>query len=182
MTVIETDRLILRRPRESDMAALISGLNNFNVSRWTSRIRHPYGEPDAAAFIAHAHADAPGALRLSITRDGVVIGGIGYEPADTAEAEFGYWLAEPEWGKGYATEAGRATVDHFFSSGSDEQLIARYRNDNPASGRVLAKLGFEADGDCSCASKAECGAHAASRVRLTRARWQALQASARNAS
>jgi RimJ/RimL family protein N-acetyltransferase len=60
----------------------------------------------------------------------------------SGELELGYWIARPYWGRGYATEAGRAVIDHARHSLRLPRLSAGHFIDNPASGRVLAKLGF----------------------------------------
>jgi RimJ/RimL family protein N-acetyltransferase len=60
----------------------------------------------------------------------------------TDEIEMGYWIARPHWGLGYATEAGRALIDIARHSLGLGKLSAGHFLDNPASGRVLQKLGF----------------------------------------
>jgi RimJ/RimL family protein N-acetyltransferase len=62
------------------------------------------------------------------------------------ERELGYWLARPYWGLGFATEAGRAMVDIARHSLRLKKLCSGHFLDNPASGRVLAKLGFRPGG------------------------------------
>jgi len=177
-TTIETPRLVLRPLAESDLDDLVRGLNNFNVSKMTARVPHPYGADDARAFLALCQAEAEGALRLSIVRREAprrVIGGVGYEAVDEAgAAELGYWLAEPEWGQGFASEAAAAVRDHGFRRDAFDRLIARYRTDNPASGRVLAKLGFTVTGTTTCGSVAA-GDNPATTVALTREAWRSRQ-------
>jgi RimJ/RimL family protein N-acetyltransferase len=53
----------------------------------------------------------------------------------------GYWIARPHWGKGFATEASRALID-IARTLKLPRLEASHFVDNPASGRVLEKLGF----------------------------------------
>ncbi len=60
--------------------------------------------------------------------------------------ELGYWVDRPYWGLGYATEAGRAVVEMAFEGLRLESLDAGHYLDNPASARVLAKLGFRPTG------------------------------------
>ena len=66
---------------------------------------------------------------------------LGRELAD-GQHELGYWIARPYWGLGFATEAGRALVDNARQSLRLNRLVSGHFIDNPASGRVLAKLGF----------------------------------------
>ncbi len=69
--------------------------------------------------------------------------------------EFGYWFGKAYWGKGYATEAGARIVAFAFEVLNAEKLAAGWFYDNPASGRVLEKLGFGACGEeaRSCLSR-----------------------------
>ena len=69
-------------------------------------------------------------------------------PGRTQEGEFelGYWVARPWWGRGIATEAGRALIANARDSLRLKRLVAGHFTDNPASGRVLQKLGFRPTG------------------------------------
>jgi ribosomal-protein-alanine N-acetyltransferase len=60
--------------------------------------------------------------------------------------EFGYWLAEPFWGRGLATEAASALLDHLFTAYDVERAQAHYIEGNDASGRVMEKLGMTFEG------------------------------------
>ena len=70
-----------------------------------------------------------------------IIGCIGVHPAGDTHA-LGYWLTPDAWGRGYATEAGRQAVQIARHALGLKRLTSSYHVDNPASGRVLAKLGF----------------------------------------
>jgi RimJ/RimL family protein N-acetyltransferase len=75
--------------------------------------------------------------------DGAVLGGGGIANLDGERPEIGYWLGVPFWGKGYATEAARALIDHAFGDLGHRVLLGRARVSNPASRRVLEKCGFQ---------------------------------------
>src|SRR5699024_10331451 len=60
---------------------------------------------------------------------------------DGDDVELGYWIARAHWGQGYATEAARAVLSQARALGH-KQLVASHFVDNPASGRVLRKVGF----------------------------------------
>ncbi len=142
-TIIETKRLILRPLRADDLDTLTATLNNLSISRNTARIPFPYGRNDAEDFLSLTEKPMNGTLFLSIVRkDGAdcVCGGISYENGECAE--LGYWLAEPEWGKGYGREAARAMTDHAFRIARHEALFAGYRTGNEPSRRILEGLGF----------------------------------------
>ena len=141
MCILESERLILRPPRPSDIAALTVWLGDFDVARNTSRVPHPYSEADAEAFIAGA---PEGRFVIQRKDDGLFLGGIGLRPED--DFEFGYWLGKPFWGQGYATEAAQRLIRHAFEGLGRETIHAGWFYDNPASGHVLAKLGARHNG------------------------------------
>ena len=170
MTRITTDRLTLRPLRDGDAGALVHGLGNLAVSRWTGRIPHPYGPADAQAFLAHAREAGDGRLIRAIDRKDTLIGVIGIE-----QGELGYWLAEPHWGQGYGTEAARAVTDHAFTSLGHDGLDASYHIGNAASRRILLGLGFAETGEGSAYSKARQAEVPHIKLRLTPAAWAAAQ-------
>jgi RimJ/RimL family protein N-acetyltransferase len=65
-----------------------------------------------------------------------------HEEDEPRTVEIGYLIAAEAWGQGFASEAVAATIDRVFHSGHAERVIARYRESNRASGRLLEKLGF----------------------------------------
>ena len=73
-----------------------------------------------------------------------LIGACGIGNLD-GEAELGYWIGRPYWGLGFATEASRAVVEIAKTIGH-KKLVASHFTDNPASGKVLRKLGFQSTG------------------------------------
>jgi len=154
---LETERLILRPPRAADIGRFVPLLNDFEVVKNLSRVPYPYSEDDGCAWIlksAWARArgeDYPFAI-LKKT-DGAYLGACGYHPLP--DGEIGYWLGRPYWGKGYASEAVARLVLFVFEELGAEAIGAGWFQDNPASGRVLEKLGFEpAGGDTrACLSR-----------------------------
>ena len=88
----------------------------------------------------------------------------------------GYWLGVDYWGKGYATEAAAAVVDHAFTISKVQSLPSGYHKDNPASGRVLSKLGFRIVGEEMQESVGSGGTVDTWLLLLTRADWLAGRA------
>jgi ribosomal-protein-alanine N-acetyltransferase len=141
MCVLESERLILRPPRPSDIQSMAVWLSDFDVARMTARVPHPYGESDAEAFVA---AGAPNRFVIQHKRGDVFLGMAGLHVDEGCE--FGYWLGKPFWGQGYATEAARRLAMFAFETLHLESLHAGWFYDNPASGHVLAKLGARHNG------------------------------------
>ena len=141
-----TPRLTLRPGWPEDAPELARAIAHKSVITRLSRVPWPYGQGDAEAFLASAWTDA--APRFVITErasDDRPIGCIGIHDGDGVP-ELGYWLTPEVWGRGYATEAGRAVVALARDSLRLKRLRASWLVGNPASGRVLRKLGFTETG------------------------------------
>jgi len=137
-----TTRLVMRRPIESDMPPIIEHANDWEVARRLGRLPHPYGIVDARFFLDEV---VPNELVWAITLrgEGLFMGAVGLTPKPgSGAAELGYWLGRRFWGQGIATEAASAVVEYGLHSLGLAALTSGYFADNPASGRVLVKLGF----------------------------------------
>jgi RimJ/RimL family protein N-acetyltransferase len=137
----------LRPYRESDIAELLPLINAREVAATTLRIAHPYTENDARTFFAMAQE--PDKLWLAVTwrADGRQIGGIGLRiETQHQHAELGYWLGTAYWGQGYATEAAREMLRYGFDDLHLHRIFASHFKHNPASGRILRKLGMRYEG------------------------------------
>jgi RimJ/RimL family protein N-acetyltransferase len=130
----------LRAPRPSDAKAIALLANDLRVSANTARIPHPYSLDDAEQFIASVNTRS-GEVCFAITLEHKPIGICGVARGEGFE--LGYWLGVPYWGRGFATEAARAVIDHGFSDLGHEILLSSARVSNPASRRVLEKCGFQ---------------------------------------
>ncbi len=146
---IDTARLHLRQPVERDAGAIISIAADWEVARRLARMPHPYTDADVRFFFENV---VPNEATWAIVwrETGRLIGMIGLAPApDGRSAELGYYLARDQWGRGVATEAARAIARVGFESFGYRKLTSGYYTDNPASGRVLAKVGFTVVGTSS---------------------------------
>lgn len=144
---LETARLKLRPYNESDIAELMPLIGTREVAATTGRIPYPYTEKDARQFIADCLSGSEVRLAVCLRTDNRMIGGIGlrrFEQHDNAE--LGYWLGAAHWGKGYATEAAREMVRYGFEKLRLHRIFATYFVHNPASGRILVKLGMRHEG------------------------------------
>lgn len=173
---LETDRLIMRPVAEADLPRIVALANNRAVAQMLLRMPHPYSDADARAWLDLLATLPAGAVTFAIgckAEDGAFIGGCGYDPLLTGIPDLGYWLGEPYWGRGLASEAAAAVVAHAFEVAGLDTLTSGYRPDNPASGRVLHKLGFKPDGRKTAYSLGAGGEIDINVVKLTRNEWRA---------
>jgi RimJ/RimL family protein N-acetyltransferase len=142
-----TERLYLRPPAALDAAAIIAIVGDWEVARRLSRVPHPYTHADFGVFLEQVVVMEPTwAIFLRDTNE--LVGVIGLSPhQDGHSAELGYYIGSPHWGQGLATEAARAIVRLGVEDIGYARLTSGYHADNPASGRVLAKLGFKPIGN-----------------------------------
>ena len=175
IAVLETKRLVLRAPQLVDAKAVAALANDRRIAENCAHIPHPYRLADAERWIAGMSAE-PGTEAYLITlADGTVIGSCGLGVEDGSVPDLGYWLGTRYWGKGYATEAVRALIDHAFTERDDKALHASVRVTNPASRRVLEKCGFQWTGVGLCRVRALGSSVPVDRFRLERGIWTALK-------
>ncbi|MEM1315306.1 MAG: GNAT family N-acetyltransferase, partial [Pseudomonadota bacterium] len=166
---LRSPRLILRAPLARDAARIAELTSDWDVARMTTRIPHPNPPAEARRFVKSVREDGRPVFGIETPADGL-IGMIGYE-----DQALGYWLGRLWHGRGYATEAVSAMLVHVFGALGAEAVDASVFADNPASMRVLQKLGFRETGVASSASRAR-GAEVVHRdYRLERARWAAAR-------
>ncbi len=134
-----SQRLFLRPTFPEDCGAILAAVGDEAIVRNLARAPWPYTLDDARAFAA-----MPQDMRLPhflVTLPGVgVIGSAGMGEHE-GEPEIGYWIARQHWGRGYATEAAGAVLKIARTLGH-RRVVAGHFADNPASGKVLRKLGF----------------------------------------
>lgn len=135
---MRTQRLLLRDLTARDARRIATLAGEWDVARMTGRIPHPYSTELAQQWISGL---AEGERVLGISHRNTLVGVCGYMP-DGASAEIGYWIGKPWWGRGFATEAVSALVEHCFDVAAFERLTCAHFRDNAASARVIAKLGF----------------------------------------
>jgi [ribosomal protein S5]-alanine N-acetyltransferase len=144
---LETERLRLRPYTEADIVELVPLIGAREVAAMALRIPHPYSEQDAREFLARIKSGDEVRMGITLRTDGRLIGGVGLrlEPQHQ-HAELGYWLGVPYWGNGYATEAAREMLRYGFEDLRLHRIYATHFNHNPASGRILRKLGMRHEG------------------------------------
>jgi RimJ/RimL family protein N-acetyltransferase len=142
-----TERLLLRPSWPEDAGELHQAIADEGIVRNLASAPWPYTAADAAQFAMQEHDRLYPAFLLMLRTHGAphLIGSCGIGNYD-GSAELGYWIARPYWGLGFATEAARAVVNIAKAIGH-KKLIASHFTDNPASGNVLRKLGFQNTGE-----------------------------------
>lgn len=176
--VLVTERLVLRTPHKDDLDALADLANNARIATMVSRMPHPYRRSDAADFVLRAKKGAIGKCVYAITwaETGEFLGCCGLEPQDDQRTlELGYWIGEPNWGQGIATEAAHALIDMAFRTRAIDQIDGRCRVTNPASRRVLQKSGFQFQGTGMINSLALGSVVPVEWFRLDRSTWISLR-------
>lgn len=141
--------LTLRTVKESDLPYLAEMANNRDI--WMNLrdvFPYPYQLKDAQDWHNHIQ-QSPHLFCLTIAIDEIPVGVISLEfrpDVYRKSAEIGYWLGEKAWGHGVATEAVKQLIQYAFEQFDLERIEARVFGWNPASKRVLLKVGFQLEG------------------------------------
>jgi RimJ/RimL family protein N-acetyltransferase len=142
-----TDRLLLRPGWAEDAPALAAAIADETIVRNLATAPWPYRLRDAEAFLASPRDPVLPTFLIFERTQGAprLVGSCGLGRRPSGAVEMGYWIARPYWGRGFATEAGAALVDIARTLGL-ARLEGSHFLDNPASARVLEKLGFRPTG------------------------------------
>src|SRR5581483_4320251 len=149
MKKIKLDRILLRDWQPGDEPSLVRSADNRKV--WINlrdRFPFPYRPVDAKRWILQTCVLSP-QTQFAIVIDGEAVGGIGLglrSDVFRRSAEVGYWLGEPFWGRGFATEALRGLTDYGFETFDLSRIDAGVFEWNRASMRVLEKAGYLLEG------------------------------------
>ncbi len=147
---LSTPRLLLRPFCPADAESIVSLAGDRRVAATTLRLPHPYELHHATGWIeSHESLRLAGTATVMAVceQSGRVVGAIGLEIDRTHDrAELGYWIGVPFWGKGYATEASIELIRYGFETLGLNRVHASHFATNPASGRVLEKVGMMREG------------------------------------
>ena len=152
-----TQRLTLSLFNETDISAIVSLANNYEVAKNLGRMPFPYKLEDAEFFLAEI-VTTELTWKVSLLETSEMIGTIGLRPIVKDEvSELGFWYGQNFWGKGYATEAANAVINLAFEELALLKIEAGHFLVNEASGHVLKKVGFTQTGtslrDCMAQKK-----------------------------
>ena len=148
---LQTQRLILRPFTMEDVPVVTKLAGEKEIAAKTLFIPHPYKEKDAQEWIStHVNIfEENKALVFAIVINanqqlcGAI--GLGIDP-ENEQAEIGYWIGKPYWNQGYCTEAAQAVVQYGFATLKLHRICADHFQSNPASGRVMKKIGMIYEG------------------------------------
>ena len=148
---LTTPRLILRGFQSSDIPAIVHLLQDPAIAQTTLHIPYPYSEEDARTWLRIQQdqlAQGRGYTFAIMQRElDQLIGAIDIRlTMPHRRAEIGYWIGTPYWGQGYATEAARAILRFGFEEIGLNRISATHIVENPASGRVMEKIGMRYEG------------------------------------
>lgn len=148
---LTTARLTLRPQRKSDAPDLVRLAGAREIAAMTLMIPHPYEPPMAEEWIEKAAAgwlgDTMAVFAITGTDSGELVGSIGLKlDLRNNHAELGYWIGLPHWGNGYATEASRGILEFSFGQLGLHRVHAHAFGTNPASCRILEKIGMKYEG------------------------------------
>ncbi len=149
--IIKTERLILRPFELSDAKIVQKKAGDKAVVDTTLNIPYPYTEELGKKWISthQPQFESGEAIIYAIIfkKTGELIGAIGLTVEKKFNrAELGYWIEKNLWGNGYCTEAAGALLEYAFNEFGFHRIIANHLSRNPASGKVMEKLGMQREG------------------------------------
>ena len=140
----KTSRLVLRPTRGSDADRAFEIQTDWEVTRMLRMASFPPDRQEIRRWFADHQREwsAGEACRFAVELEGKMVGVVDVDGIAEREGSLGYWLDRAAWGRGYAFEAAHAVTRFAFEDVGLSKLKAGHAHDNPASGRVLTKLGF----------------------------------------
>lgn len=172
-----SNRLILDKISYSDIPKIIEYAGTKKIAETTLNIPHPYKEEDAIFWINSANNGFKNqdqftfGIRLKSTSE--FIGGIGLKINNRFNrAELGYWIAEPFWNKGYASEAVGTVLKFGFETVGLNKIYAFHLVENPASGKVMIKNRMIKEGELKDHTKKGETYRSLVQYRLTRSEFE----------
>lgn len=145
--LIETQRLILRLPVAADAPELARQIGVWEVASMLARVPYPYVPKMAVDWLRRqkqSRREGRGVSFVIVPAEApeMLLGNVSLMDRKDDEAELGYWLGADHWGRGLMSEAARAAVAFGFDVWGLKTISSGHFDENPRSGRVLAKLGF----------------------------------------
>ena len=156
---LAADDLLLRPIALTDAARVQELAGDERIADTTANIPHPYPDGEAERWLAEVAGQTAAGEQLSwaITAEESLLGCVSLMDSAGAEAELGYWVGVPYWGRGIATTAVSSVIACGFEHLGLVRIHARVLSRNTASARVLLRLGFSHTGTeaTTCGYRAE---------------------------
>jgi ribosomal-protein-alanine N-acetyltransferase len=152
LPTLETPRLKLRALSQDDAPTIARLAGRREIADTTLSIPHPYSDQQAKEWIertSESWNQKKGVVFAVVSKaDGQLVGtvGLAHIEQEHSQAELGYWIAVDHWSLGYATEASEAVIRFGFEMLRLNRIYAHHMLRNPASGRVMEKLGMQKEG------------------------------------
>jgi RimJ/RimL family protein N-acetyltransferase len=149
---LRTERLFLRPFTVADAPVVQQLAGDRDIASPTLNIPHPYEDGVAEGWISthqqQLEAGKSVTFAIVLRKDGALIGSISLMEIDRQyeHAELGYWIGKPYWNSGYCTEAAEAILHYGFAVLDLNRIHAYHFGRNPASGRVMEKIGMTREG------------------------------------
>jgi len=148
---VKTDRLILRPYTLEDALELQGLIGDFAIANTTARVPHPYEDGMAEEYISRRQKsyESGKSIHFAIVNKekAIFMGGIALTiDKEHEKAEIGYWVGKPYWNQGYCTEAARTVMKYGFEVLGLNRISSKHFTRNPASGRVMQKIGMKHEG------------------------------------
>jgi RimJ/RimL family protein N-acetyltransferase len=148
---LETERLVLRPFRLDDAPEVQQLAGDRSIAATTLAIPHPYVDGMARDWISkhQSYFDLGKGITfaISLKADGSLLGAMSLMAMEAGhQAELGYWVGRPYWDRGFCTEAGEAVLRYAFTQLGLARVHCHHFARNPASGRVMRKLGMQHEG------------------------------------
>ena len=149
---LHTARLLLRAFTLDDAADVQRLAGDRIIADTTRVVPHPYLDGMAEDWIKTHEDPSKATLQIQLAVEEVATGSLAGAISlvdlnhQDSRAEMGYWIGQPYWGKGYCTEASQTLLNYAFNALELHRVTAKYLRRNPASGRVLEKIGMTQEG------------------------------------
>ncbi len=147
-SVIKGKRVKLRKLQMKDAVDIFEYAKDYAVSRYTQNMPYPYERKDAVWWVNDSAKNLKNKKRYTygIEYGRKIIGSITLTPKPGDIAEMGYSIGKSYWGKGITTEAANLVLREGFKTLKINKIYATHHPKNPASGRVMQKIGMKYEG------------------------------------
>lgn len=149
---IETKRLILRKPRISDVNDLVEGVNDLEISRYLEAVKYPYTKKDSKKWIEHCLKEWKNKKNkkyfffIELKSENKLIGAIDLSKKDDRIGGTGSWINKKYHKKGYMSESKIAVNEFAFNRLKLEKLETETYENNMASQRTQESMGYKYEG------------------------------------